>query len=74
MPKTLIFLHLDGEAARILEAFGERTGLARTGSDQRTIFQLDGARRSIDALGELEDIDPSWSEHVRLENSPKRVD
>jgi hypothetical protein len=68
MRRTLIFLHLDGEAGRILEAFGERTGLAGTGSDQRTIFQLDGASRSIDALAELDAIDPAWAEHVRLEN------
>jgi hypothetical protein len=68
MRRTLIFARLDGEAERILQAFGERTGLAATGGDQRTIFQLDGAGRPIDALAELDAIDPSWAEHVRLEN------
>ena len=68
MRRTLIFTRLDGEGGRILEAFGERTGLAATGGDERTVFQLDGADRPVDALAELEAIDPSWAEHVRLEN------
>jgi hypothetical protein len=68
MRRTLIFTRLDGEGERILEAFGERTGLAGTGGDQRTIFQLDGADRPIDALAELEAIDLDWADHLRLEN------
>ena len=68
MRRTLIFRHLDAEAERILEAFGERTGLAGAGSQERTIFQLEGADRPIDALAELDAIDPSWDDHVRLEN------
>jgi hypothetical protein len=68
MRRTLIFRRLDADGDRILAAFGERTGLAASGGDQRTIFQLDGAARPIDALAELEAIDPSWAEHVRLEN------
>jgi hypothetical protein len=46
----------------------QRTGLAGAGSHERTIFQLEGADRPIDALGELDAIDPSWDDHVRLEN------
>ena len=68
MRRTLIFRRLDEEADRILEVFGQRTGLAGTGSDQRTIFQLDGADRPIDALAELDAIDRGWADHVQLEN------
>jgi hypothetical protein len=68
MRRTLIFRCLDAEGGRILEAFAERTGLAATGSDQRTIFQLDGADRPIDALPELEAIDSGWADHLQLEN------
>jgi len=72
MPKTLIFTKLDGEADRILDELGHRTGLAcRDGGDRR-IFDFEGAPGDVDALAELEGIDPSWSEHVRLENSPAR--
>jgi hypothetical protein len=72
MPKTLIFTKLDGEADRILDELGRRTGLAcRDGGDRR-IFDFEGAPQDVDALGELEDIDPSWPEHVRLENAPGR--
>ncbi len=72
MPKTLIFTKLDGEADRILDELGRRTGLAcRDGGDRR-IFDFEGAPQHVDALGELEDIDPSWWEHVRLENRPGR--
>jgi hypothetical protein len=72
MPKTLIFTKLDGEADRILDELGRRTGLAcRDGGDRR-IFDFEGAPADVDALGELEGIDPSWPEHVRLENSPER--
>jgi len=74
MPKTLIFTKLDGEADRILDALAVRTGLACRDGGGRRIFEMEGQPASIDALGELEDIDPSWSEHVRLENSPKRAD
>jgi hypothetical protein len=68
MRRTLIFRRLDAEGDRIVEAFGERTGLAATASDQRTIFQLEGAERPVDALAELHAIDPGWADHVRLEN------
>jgi hypothetical protein len=72
MPKTLIFTKLDGEADRILDELGHRTGLAcRDGGDRR-IFDFEGAPGDIDALAELEGIDPSWPEHVRLENHPQR--
>ena len=68
MRRTLIFKRLDAEGDRILEAFGERTGLAATRGDQRTIFQLEGAEGPVDALGELHAIDPGWADHVQLEN------
>jgi hypothetical protein len=72
VPKTLIFTKLDGEADRILDELGRRTGLAfRDGGDRR-IFDFEGAPVEVDALRELEDIDPSWTEHVRLENNPER--
>ena len=72
MPKTLIFTKLDDEADRILDELGRRTGLAcRDGGDRR-IFDFEGAPGDIDALAELEDIDASWPEHVRLENNPQR--
>jgi hypothetical protein len=72
MPKTLIFTKLDGEADRILDELGRRTGLAcRDGGDRR-IFDFEGAPADVDALRELEGIDPSWPEHVRLENNPER--
>jgi hypothetical protein len=74
MPKTLIFTKLDSEADRILDALAARTGLACRDGGGRRIFEMEGQPASIDALGELEDIDPSWSEHVRLENNPQRVD
>ena len=74
MPKTLIFTKLDGEADRILDELGRRTGLAcRDGGDRR-IFDFEGAPGDVDALRELEGIDPSWPAHVRLENSPERPD
>jgi hypothetical protein len=74
MPKTLIFTKLDGEADRILDELGRRTGLAcRDGGDRR-IFDFEGVLKDVDALAELEDIDPSWAEHVRLENNPGRPD
>ena len=72
MPKTLIFTKLDGEADRILDELGRRTGLAcRDGGDRR-IFDFEGAPGDIDALAELEGIDPSWPKHIRLENNPER--
>ena len=72
MPKTLIFTKLDGEADRILDEFGRRTELAfRDGGDRR-IFDFEGAPGDVDALAELEAIDASWPEHVRLENNPER--
>jgi hypothetical protein len=72
VPKTLIFTKLDGEADRILDALAARTGLAcRDGGDRR-IFDFEGAPGDVDALRELEGIDPSWPEHVRLENNPER--
>jgi hypothetical protein len=70
MPKTLIFTKLDDEADRILDELGRRTGLAcRDGGDRR-IFDFEGAPGDVDALAELEDIDPKWPVHVRLENNP----
>jgi hypothetical protein len=57
MPKTLIFTKLDDEADEILDELGRRTGLADRDGGDRRIF-------------ELEAIDPSWPEHVRLENNP----
>jgi hypothetical protein len=72
VPKTLIFTKLDGEADRILDALAARTGLAcRDGGDRR-IFDFEGAPGDVDALAELEGIDPSWLDHVRLENNPGR--
>ena len=68
MPKTLIFTKLDADADRILDELGDRTGLpCRDGGDRR-IFDFEGAPGDIDALAELERIDPKWSQHVRLEN------
>jgi hypothetical protein len=29
---------------------------------------MEGAVRDVDALGELDAIDPAWQEHLRLEN------
>ena len=72
MPKTLIFTKLDGEADRILDELGDRTGLASREGGDRRIFDFEGAPGEIDALRELEDIDPRWPEHVRLENNPQR--
>jgi hypothetical protein len=72
MPKTLIFTKLDGEADRILDELGHRTGLACRDGDDRRIFDFEGAPAHVDALRELEGIDPSWPKHVRLENSPDR--
>jgi hypothetical protein len=72
MPKTLIFTKLDGEADRILDELGNRTGLAARDGGGRRIFDFEGAPGDIDALRELEDIDPRWPEHIRLENNPER--
>jgi hypothetical protein len=70
MPKTLIFTKLDDRAEPILDELGRRTGLAcRDGGDRR-IFDFEGAPGDVDALAELEAIDPGWPEHVRLENNP----
>ncbi len=74
MPKTLIFTKLDGEADRILDALGERTGLASRDGGDRRIFDFEGAPGDVDALAELEAIDAAWREHVRLENNPERPD
>ena len=70
MPKTLIFTKLDDEADRILDELGRRTGLACRDGDDRRIFDFEGAPGDVDALAELEDIDPKWPAHVRLENNP----
>ena len=72
MPKTLIFTKLDDEADRILDELGSRTGLAARDAPDRRIFDFEGAPASVDALAELESIDPRWPEHVRLENNPER--
>jgi hypothetical protein len=72
MPKTLIFTKLDGEADRILDELGRRTGLAYRDGGDRRIFDFEGAPGDVDALAELEAIDARWPEHVRLENSPAR--
>ena len=74
MPKTLIFTKLDDEADRILDELGRRTGLACRDGGGRRIFDFEGAPGDIDALRDLEGIDPSWPEHVRLENNPDRPD
>jgi hypothetical protein len=68
MPKTLIFTKLDDQADGILDALMECTGLPCRDSGERRIFELEGAARHIDALGELQAIDAAWQEHVRLEN------
>jgi hypothetical protein len=68
MPKTLIFTKLDDQAERILDELMNRTDLPCRDSGDRRIFELEGAVHDVDALGELRDIDPAWSEHVRLEN------
>jgi hypothetical protein len=74
MPKTLIFTKLDGEADRILDELGRRTGLAcRDGGDRR-IFDFEGAPGDVDAVAQLEAIDASWPDHIRLENNPERAD
>ncbi|MEA2382756.1 MAG: hypothetical protein QOH72_2727 [Solirubrobacteraceae bacterium] len=72
MPKTLIFTKLDDEADRILDELGRLTGLASRDGGDRRIFDFEGAPTEIDALRELEGIDPAWPEHVRLENNPER--
>ena len=72
MPKTLIFTKLDGDADRILDALGERTGLVARDGGGRRIFDFEGAPGDVDALAELDAIDPAWEEHVRLENDPER--
>ena len=74
MPKTLIFTKLDGEADQILDALGERTGLAYRDGGDRRIFDFEGAPGDVDALAELEAIDAAWRAHVRLENNPERRD
>ena len=68
MPKTLIFTKLDDEADRILDELGRRTGLACRDGGGRRIFDFEGAPGDVDALAELEAIDPRWPAHVRLEN------
>jgi hypothetical protein len=68
LPKTLIFTKLDDEAERILDELMDRTDLPCRDSGERRIFELEGAVHDVDALGELEAIDPLWREHVRLEN------
>jgi len=70
MPKTLIFTKLDAEADRILDELGRRTGLACRDGGGRRIFEMEGAPGDVDALAELDDIDPAWPEHARLENLP----
>jgi hypothetical protein len=68
MPKTLIFTKLDDDADRILDTLAARTGLACRDGGGRRIFEMEGQPGPIDAVGELEAIDPAWPEHVRLEN------
>jgi hypothetical protein len=68
MPKTLIFTKLDADADRILDELGRRTGLACRDGDDRRIFDFEGAAHDVDALAELDAIEPAWRDHVRLEN------
>jgi hypothetical protein len=68
MSKTLIFTKLDTDADRILDELGQRAGLPCRDAEDRRIFELEGAERDVDPLTELADIDPSWQDHVRLEN------
>jgi hypothetical protein len=68
VPKTLIFTKLDQEADRILDELLRRTDLPCRDSGDRRIFELEGAVVDVDALGELDAIDRTWREHVRLEN------
>ncbi|MEA2267422.1 MAG: hypothetical protein QOC64_32 [Solirubrobacteraceae bacterium] len=68
MPKTLIFTKLDDAADTILDELGRRAGLPCRDAEDRRIFELEGADRDIDPLAELQSIDASWEEHVRLEN------
>src|SRR3954451_23957697 len=72
MPKTLIFTKLDGEADRILDELGRRTGLACRDGNDRRIFDFEGAPGDIDAIAEVEAIDAAWAEPVRLESKPER--
>src|SRR3954463_11263060 len=70
MPKTLIFTKLDADADRILDELGDRTGLpCRDGGDRR-IFDFEGAPGDIDALAELERIDPRGARPARRETRP----
>jgi hypothetical protein len=68
MPKTLIFTKLAAGAEPILDELGRRAGLPCRDAEDRRIFDFEGADRDVDPIAELHDIDPSWQDHVRLEN------
>lgn len=66
VPNTLVITKHGPQADRILDAFAERTGLPSRDGEHARIFSLEGAGRAVDAVAELEVIDPAWADHVEL--------
>ena len=64
-----LILQSRGDGARaqeIIQAFGERTGLAAARDGERTVFELGPDDHSVPVVQTLTEIDPEWAEHVAL--------
>jgi hypothetical protein len=66
VPNTLVITKHGPQADRILDAFAQRTGLPSRDGETARIFSLEGAGHAVDAIGELDAIDPAWTDHVEL--------
>jgi hypothetical protein len=53
-------------AARIFDAFAERTGLTAEPVMGGTRYSLEGAGHRIRIVETLNDIDPNWPRHIAL--------
>lgn len=56
----------EDRASEIIEAFGERTGLEAGEVDGGASFSLAGEEHEVEVVQTLDEIDPSWADHLAL--------
>jgi hypothetical protein len=72
MATSITFITNDtDDAARILDAFEERTGLHAEQPDaQRRVYPLEGEDHSVKVVQTLTEIDADWTDHLTVESAP----
>jgi hypothetical protein len=68
MAATITLTALDDQAEPVVHAFAERTGLTPTTAGDAWIFDVDGQEHGLNVVQTLTDIDPSWTDHVGLQD------